>query len=140
MSQESTTPDLALLVQRRVNAVNARDIDAAMGFYAPDAVYDTSPMGLGRFEGRVAIRGFFEEWWGTYERSEYALEEIHDLGEGVAFCVLVMRGRLPGAPGWVQLRYASAEQWRDGLVGRITNYPDIDRGRATAERLAESRG
>jgi hypothetical protein len=55
MSQESTTPDLALLVQRRVDAVNARDIDAAMGFYAPDAVYDTSPMGLGRFEGRVFL-------------------------------------------------------------------------------------
>jgi ketosteroid isomerase-like protein len=139
MSQECPTPDLALLVQRRVDAVSARDIDAAMGFYAPHAVYDTSPFGLGRFDGPVAIRGFFEEWWGTYEQSEVALEEIRDLGDGVAFCVLVVRGRLPGAPGWVQLRYASVEQWGDGLVERITNYPDIDEARAAAERLVKER-
>jgi hypothetical protein len=56
MAEESTTPDLALLVQRRVDAMNARDFDAAMTFYAPDAVYDSSAMGLGRFEGSAAIR------------------------------------------------------------------------------------
>jgi len=139
VSQESTTAELGVLVQRRVDAVNAKDFDAAMSFYSPSAVYDSSPMGLGRFQGHAAIRGLFEEWWGTYEQSEFALEEMRDLGEGVAFCTFVMRGRLPGATGWVKLRYASAEKWRDGLVERITNYPDIDQARAAAERLAESR-
>jgi hypothetical protein len=32
--------------------------------------------------------------------------------------------------------------WRDGLIERITDYPesDIDQARAAAERLAEERG
>ena len=140
MSQESTTAELGVLVQRRVDAVNAKDFDAAMSFYSPSAVYDSSPMGLGRFQGHAAIRGLFEGWWGTYEQSEFALEEMRDLGEGVAFCTFVMRGRLPGATGWVQFRYASAEAWRDGLVVWITNYADIDEARAAAERLAQERG
>ena len=55
MAEHSATPDLAVLVQRRVDAVSARDIDAAMSFYAPDAVYDSSRVGIGRFEGRAAI-------------------------------------------------------------------------------------
>jgi SnoaL-like domain len=93
MSQEPTTPDLALLVQRKVDAVNARDFDAAMSFYAPDAVYDSSPMGMGRFEGSAAIRRLFEEWWGAYEQSKFALEETRDLGEG--HCVLHIRYAWP---------------------------------------------
>jgi hypothetical protein len=39
----------------------------------------------------------------------------------------------------VKLRYASAEKWRDGVVERITNYPDIEQARAAAERLAQER-
>ena len=31
-----------------------------MSFYAPDAVWDVSPMGIGTFEGRAAIRSFLE--------------------------------------------------------------------------------
>jgi ketosteroid isomerase-like protein len=140
MPEESTTSDLAFLVQRAVDAVNERDFDAAMSFYGPGAVYDLSPVGMGIFEGHAAMRELLETWWATYEQSELELEEMRDLGEGVAFCVLVMRGRLHGTSGWVQLRYATAETWRDGLVQRITNYTDIDEARTAAERLAESRG
>ena len=40
----------------------------------------------------------------------------------------------------VQLRYAAVNVWEDGRIERITNYSDIDEGRAVAERLAEERG
>ena len=139
MAEESTTPDLVELAQRIVDAANARDLDAAMSCYAPDGVYDMSPVGLGIRQGHAAIREHFQEWWSGYEEYEHELEEIRDMGEGVAFCVLVQRGRLPGSTGWVQLRYPAVVTWRDSLIERITVYGDIDEDRAAAERLAEER-
>jgi hypothetical protein len=38
------------------------------------------------------------------------------------------------------MRYASVAEWEKESIARITNHPDIDEGRAAAERLAESRG
>ena len=37
MSEESTTPDLVELTRLAFEAVNQRDIDAVMSFFAPDA-------------------------------------------------------------------------------------------------------
>src|ERR1017187_10019044 len=47
MPDESTTPDLVELVHRAFEAGGHRDIGALMSSYAPDAVCDMSPMGLG---------------------------------------------------------------------------------------------
>ena len=52
MSEESTTPDLAELTRLAFEAVNQRDIDAVMSFFAPDAVLDGRAAG-GLYEGRV---------------------------------------------------------------------------------------
>ena len=51
MPEESTTPDLVELVREAVAAGSRRDLDALMSFYARDAVWDLSPMGIGTFEG-----------------------------------------------------------------------------------------
>jgi ketosteroid isomerase-like protein len=40
MPEESTTPDPVELTRLAFEAVNQRDIDAVMGFFAPDAVFD----------------------------------------------------------------------------------------------------
>jgi ketosteroid isomerase-like protein len=140
MSNESTTPDLVERVRRTSQAANARDIDWAHTFFAPDAVWDMSPMGMGTFEGIEAIRGFFEDWLGPYEEYAMEAEEIVDLGNGVSFAVLLQEGRLVGSSGEVQLRFASAGVWANGLMTRLTNHGDIDESRAAAEQLAESRG
>jgi ketosteroid isomerase-like protein len=134
LSEVSTTPDLVELVQRSLDAASAGDIDAAMRFYAPNAVTDIA--GIGVFEGQAAIRGFFEDWMATFEDLEPKLEEIHDLGNGVVFAVVAQRGRLPDSPSWVQLRYAAVQTWADGLIERTKRYDDIDQARAAAERLA----
>jgi hypothetical protein len=63
-----------------------------------------------------------------------------DLGAGVSFAVVVMRGRPRGSTGWIRFRYASVGSWVDGLIERSTNYLDIDEARAAAERLARERG
>ena len=92
------------------------------------------------FEGREAIRGFFEDWAISYDDFEQALEEVSDLGNGVTFGVFLMRGRLAGSSGSVELRYAGVSTWADGLIERVTTYLDINEARAAAERLAQERG
>ena len=53
--------------------------------------------------------------------------------------MLTQEGRPVGSSGEVALRYAAVSVWEDGKIVRLTNYNDIDAGRAAAERLAEER-
>jgi ketosteroid isomerase-like protein len=137
--EESTTPDLAELGQRLTDAINARDFDAVISFYAPDAVWDSAAVGLEILEGRAAIRGFFEDWVGAFENYEGKLEEVCDLGNGVTLVVLVLRGRPLNSSGWVERRYGIVNLWRDGVIMRVESYQGIDEARAAAERLAQER-
>jgi len=134
---DESTPDLTVLVHQIVAATNARDFDAVESFYAPDAVL--AIWELGTFEGRAAIRGLYEDWWRTYEDHQQEVEEVRDLGDGVTFNVVLQRARLPDTTGALQNRYAVVATWANGLIEKQNNYQDIDRARATAERLAESR-
>jgi ketosteroid isomerase-like protein len=134
MSEELTTPDLVALARR---SIEAEDIEAALSFYAPDAVWDASPWGMGVFEGEAAVRDFFEDWSGSYTSMEWKAEEIRDVGNGVTFAVILQTGRVVGSSGSVQLRYASVARWLDRLIVRNTTYTDLDEGRAAAERLAK---
>ena len=140
MSEEPATPDLEEAVRRSVEAMNRPDFDGVLAPYRPDAVWDASPIGAGVFEGRDAIRGFFEDWRGPYEDYEQELEEFRDLGNGVTFGVFHQRARLPGSSRFVELRYGGFAIWRDGVIERGTAYTDIDEARAAADRLAEERG
>jgi len=36
------------------------------------------------------------------------------------------------------LQHAAVSLWQDGLLARVTNYPDLEEGRAAAEQLAAS--
>jgi len=139
-SEESTTPDLEERVRGGIEAYNRRDHDEVMTLYAPDVVWDGSPFLGAVFEGREALRGFFEDWAGAYEDFGQELEEFRDLGHGVTFGVLFQRGRLPGSSEMVTFRYAAVVTWADSLIERVTSYTDIDQARAAAERLAEERG
>jgi ketosteroid isomerase-like protein len=138
-SEESTTSDLVELVRRFIQPTSERDLDGIMAMYAPDAVWDMSPIGMGTFTGQVAVRGFVEDWFASYLEYEFEAEEILDLGNGVTFAVFIQKGRPVGSSGEVQLRYAGVGVWEDGRAKRVTNYSDIDEARATAERLAQER-
>jgi ketosteroid isomerase-like protein len=136
MSEESTNPDLVGLTRE---SIETDDLEAALSFYAPHAVWDASPWGMGQFEGEAAMRGFFEDWRASYSGIERTAEEIRDLGSGVTFAVILQKGRVVGSGGSVQLRYGSVAEWIDDLMVRNTTYTDIDEARAAAERLAEER-
>jgi ketosteroid isomerase-like protein len=140
MPEESTTPDLVVLTRRMLQAANRHDRDAVMNFYAPEAVWDLSDVGLGTFEGVAAIGGFIEEWWGTWGHHLMEVEEIVDVGHGVVFSPIREDGRLAGSDSHVEQRIDWVLVWGDGLIERQTGYLDRDEARAAAERLAESRG
>ena len=73
MPKDSTTSDLEELERRNADAFGRRDFGAGMAFYAEDAVWDMSALGMGVFRGRRAIRRFFDEWVGAYEELEQQL-------------------------------------------------------------------
>jgi uncharacterized protein (TIGR02246 family) len=139
MPQETTTADLVELVRRVVDAVHARDFAAVQSAYAPQAVLDISELGADTLEGHVAIRAFYEEWAATFPDWKQEVQEIRDLGNGLAFIVIVQAGHPAGSTGWVQQRYAAVVTWADGLIERQWNYFGIGEARAAAERLAKER-
>ena len=99
MSEESTTPDLVELTRRGYESFSRRDLDAVMRFWGPDSVWDMSHTGMGAYEGREAIRRFFEDWWGAYDEYAGEAEAILDLGNGVTFAVFIQRARPLGSSG-----------------------------------------
>ncbi len=137
MPEQSTTSDLVELVRRQFEAGNRRDLDAVTSTFAPDAVMDGRGLG-DHFEGRAAIRGFIEDWFGTYEELEFGLEEVRDLGKGVVFAVVTQNGRPVGSAGHVRQREGWVDVWVGGLIAQFT-ISDIDEARAAAERLAQER-
>jgi ketosteroid isomerase-like protein len=94
----------------------------------------------GVYEGREAIRSVLEAWIGPFEGYEQVVKEFRDLGSGVTLNVDLTRGRPIGGSGFLVRRFAAVLTWRDGLIERGPVYPDSDRARADAERLAKERG
>ena len=139
MPEQSTTPDLVELGNRFLEAANRRDFDAMMSFFAPDAVWEMTALPMA-FEGVAAIRGFWQDWFASYEELWSEQEEALDLGNGVGFSVVIQKARLVGSRSDLRLRLGVVGEWVDGLIVRATFYYDIDEARAAAERLAEERG
>jgi ketosteroid isomerase-like protein len=140
ISEESTTPDLVELTRRQFEAANRRDLEAVMTAFAPDAVYDTSPAGVGLYEGPAAIRAFLGEWWDAFEEISLEPEDVLDLGHGVVFTLVRQTARPADSTGRVQRREAYVVEWVGDMIRQVTVYTDIDEGRAAAERLAEEPG
>jgi ketosteroid isomerase-like protein len=136
MSQESTTPDSVELVRMHVEALDRGDLDGVVSFAAEDAVLDGR---ADMVEGRAAIRGFLDEWFGAYEELDFELEEITQLGGGVVFAVVIQDGRLVGTDGHIRQREGWVYLCVGGLIARLTT-SEVDEARAAAERLAEERG
>jgi SnoaL-like domain len=140
MSQESTTPDLVALTRSALEAANRHDLDALMGFYAREAVWDLSDAGIGIFEGTTAIRGFIEDWWGTWGNHLMDVEEIVGLRHGVVFSSIREDGRLVGTNSHVEQRRGWSFLWVRGTIERQAVYLDVNHARVAAERLADEGG
>ena len=139
MSEESTTPDLVELTAQAFEAGSRHYLDTVMSFYAPDAVWDMSAVGLGTYEGAAAIREFVQSWWSTFEDHIIEQEETVNFGHGVLFSHVREVGRLAGGDGRVGQQGGWVTVWVGSKVVRYAVYPDVDEGRAAAERLAKER-
>jgi ketosteroid isomerase-like protein len=139
MSEESTTPDLVDLVRVILEDARREDWDAILAHYSADAVWEMSD-GMGSFVGPAAIRGFWDDWWSSYERLEIDVQEIVDVGNRAVLAAFRMEGPPKGSTAKVQTLMALIYQWEDGLIVRVTNYAKLDEARAAAERLAEEWG
>ena len=120
-----------------MEAANRGDIDAVMSTFAVDAVFEGQALG-DVYEGQAAIRAFVEGWWDIYEELEYKLEEVHDLGNGVVFAVVLQEARPVGVAGHVRAREGWVFVWVRGLIARLAT-SEVDEARAAAERLAAER-
>src|ERR1700757_5085490 len=89
MSEESTTPDLVELVRHLLDALSRTGGDVFARFFAPDAVFLT---GVGRFEGREAIRDYVEDFNSSYDEQSFTPDEVHDLGNGAAWFPAAVTG------------------------------------------------
>jgi hypothetical protein len=140
MPGESTTPDLEELMRRWIDATNRRDVEAMMSYVAPDAVWDALGPGDEHVRGLTAIRAMLEDWFRPYEEYEAEVDELLDLGRGVAFIGALHKGRLVGSSAVVQWRQGFVVLYDGDLIVRIASYGDLDEARAAAERLTEERG
>ncbi|HMD51733.1 MAG TPA: hypothetical protein VKG62_03390 [Solirubrobacteraceae bacterium] len=76
MAEQSTTPDVLELWRRIGEAVHRRNYDTPESLCAPDGAMEVMGLGI-RFGGRAAIRRFYEDWLGSYEKYESSVEEVH---------------------------------------------------------------
>jgi ketosteroid isomerase-like protein len=102
MPRKSSTPDLEELTRRWVDAANRRDVDALMNFFVPEAAWEALGAGDERLRGLTAIRAMLEDWFRPYEEYEAEVEELLDLGNGVAFSVGVHKARSINSNAFVQ--------------------------------------
>jgi len=107
-------PPFAALVQRQLDAYNARDAGAFAACFSADVRCQRHPDEAPFLEGRDALRGF-------YARERFVHAGLHaelvgriDLGARV-----LDHERVVGLPGGERELVAIYEQGADGLIGRV---------------------
>jgi len=78
MTEESTPPDLVERARAMFAAGDRGDIDAAIGFFVPDVVWEMVGSGI-RIDGEASLRDFFQDWVDRYEDYQWRTEEALDM-------------------------------------------------------------
>jgi hypothetical protein len=132
--------DLVELTRRSMEQTNERDFGSAIAAFSEEAAFDVSAAGIGRFEGREAIRTYLEEWVGSYERQSYNGWEGTDLGGGVVFVIAHLEALPVGSESSVRERWAFTVRWQSGAIVEVTANQDVEAARAAAHELAVRAG
>jgi len=132
--------DLGLL-GRATDAWNAGDFEVFIGSFSADAVVVSDPRfpAGGTFEGRDAIRGFFEDVqtdWQGGSRVDY--HELREVG-GRVFGAFTWSGR--GKASGVDTSIDIAVLWtiRDGVIVRAEYFFERDEALKAAELPSQER-
>jgi ketosteroid isomerase-like protein len=113
------------LYRRTIEAFNARDVEALIGYCDPNIEFHSMFAAVGAvtvYRGHDGIRSWhrdFEDVWGDEIRNEP--QTYFDLGEHTLMSYMVRgRGRQSGAE--VAMPLAQVARWRDGLFVYIKVY------------------
>jgi ketosteroid isomerase-like protein len=112
------------LVKALVGASQRGDWEAALKMYDPAAELDASRIPGGSVGvGRDAIRDFFRQWFGTWDRLEIAPRQFIDAGDNV-LVVIHVSGFGKGSGAQVSMELVDVMTVREGKVSRHVGYVD----------------
>lgn len=114
--------DAVRLVLRFNDALNARDLDAAMRLMTEDCVFENTypgPDGT-RYEGKPAVRGFWEGFFATSRDPYFEVEDVFGCGERCVMRWIYHWLDAAGAPGHV--RGVDILRLRGGLIAEKLSY------------------
>lgn len=138
MSEASTIARPLRLTRGAFAAANERDYGTLLESFGPESTWDVSRWGLGTHTGMAAIRAFFGDWMGGFDRYDVAVEEMRDLGNGIVYVIAVQTASTRGG-GHLRVRYAAVFTWSRGIATCVTHYRDVTESLPAGERLANER-
>jgi hypothetical protein len=97
---------------------------------AEDFVWELTAMGLGRHEGKDAMKRFYLEWTGSYEEWFIQPGKIEELSEEVVVNAVRQGGRLHGSEGNLILDYGQLGVWDGERLKLAANYWTFEEARA----------
>jgi steroid delta-isomerase-like uncharacterized protein len=115
------------VVERAIAAVNQRDVDTYLACCAEDIQLHTPLSAIeGVYEGRDAIRRFFENMAATSDDFRIAVERIESISADrvLAFLRLTGSGRSSGIPMAVNTPSTNIYELVDGKINRIRVFLD----------------
>jgi ketosteroid isomerase-like protein len=121
------TTDAEDVIVASYEALNTRDIDAAMDALAEDAEWQESEVlpDTGVYRGREAIRSFLTDFLASWERFNQTIEEVRREGDRVLVLIhLEATGR--GSAADVDARYAHLWTVSEGRGIRVQAFYDRD--------------
>lgn len=117
------------LVERMLGHFHRGEAAQALECFSPDVEIDLRrrvDAGFGR--GRAELARLIGEWVTSFADWREEINEVRDLGgQVVVEATQLGRGRESGVE--LQARYATLYEVQDGLICRITLYPDAEEAR-----------
>ena len=110
------------VVTRFNDALNAHDVDAMMQYLSEDTVFENTdpPPDGARFEGKTAVRAFWEEFMRSSQGQTIEVEEIFSSGNR---CTMRWNYHWTGADGRQgHIRGVDVYTIRDGLISEKLSY------------------
>jgi ketosteroid isomerase-like protein len=124
MSQETVE-----VVRRMLQAFAAGGLDALAEFWDPDINWRAAEGAIddvGEMHGRVAVRGYIQDWIDTFDDFSVVVEELRDVGDDRVLAIQRLKGRAKLSGTETDLRYAVVTTVRDGRVVRGREYFNVD--------------
>ena len=120
-------------------ALSARDVDAMLEHYAPDAVVvDRAGHGFGEMRGHAELQRFYRGLTGSASALREDFRVVADRGDGTIVTDCELWARLPSDPtgNGITASYALLITVRDGLIQRLEIHADAAAalGAADADR------